>query len=558
MDTARTREEEEEEGRVAAHAGSQERRQVASSAHLQDVTEASSAHLQDEGRRRREEEAQVAELALGGGSNDGTEGNEEKELSMGVHAQWAESFAMIKAENDELRNELVEQRRMMEAQTNLIQNLLSNLRLSGEASGAQPLPPQPRAPQPPAPQPPMLPYYPRAPSPTFSATPSTMSEVDQTHDITKSMLSTIKLYDGQGSAQKLYEFIRHLDQYFELAELPPKHQLAVAAHKLTGAADMMLASHQTLATVADKVRDWEGVKQLLLKRFTTKEQQLLVRKQLRNIKQTSTVTDYTHRFDMLLMQLPQRDTEESYVMTYLEGLKEEVRKAVSLNSDNLNDLMSLKSAALRYDQVVKTPTPRQQSNALTAQEEKQGEESAHAARGGRGGYRGRGRGRGRGGGGCGGNRSSNNDRSRGDWIKTAECACCGQTGHLMYNCPKIAENIKRIKEKNAAKKKESNNEEESAHTAYFTQVAPKAQVAQSEDRDRIAFIIDSGCTQHMTPNGEWLDPESVEPKHVKINTANGSKIESVEVGNIPIRVAGEPATLQDVLHVPELSTNLMS
>ncbi|KAJ3259643.1 hypothetical protein HK104_006913, partial [Borealophlyctis nickersoniae] len=42
------------------------------------------------------------------------------------------------------------------------------------------------------------------------------------------------------------------------------------------------------------------------------------------------------------------------------------------------------------------------------------------------------------------------------------------------------------------------------------------------------------------------------------STANGSKIESSNVGDIPIRVAGDAAVLKDVLHVPDLSVNLMS
>ncbi|KAJ3275428.1 hypothetical protein HK104_003898, partial [Borealophlyctis nickersoniae] len=47
---------------------------------------------------------------------------------------------------------------------------------------------------------------------------------------------------------------------------------------------------------------------------------------------------------------------------------------------------------------------------------------------------------------------------------------------------------------------------------------------------------------------------------IKINTANGSKMESTEVGNVPLWVAGseKPAILKDVLHIPELSANLMS
>ncbi|KAJ3267849.1 hypothetical protein HK104_005591, partial [Borealophlyctis nickersoniae] len=103
--------------------------------------------------------------------------------------------------------------------------------------------------------------------------------------------------------------------------------------------------------------------------------------------------------DYVLLEKKDGDPE-TYVTVYLNGLKDEVKRAVSLNSDNLNDLLSLKSAALRYDQVIKPSTPRQQPNALTAQQEKESDDasspSALAAGGGRGG-----RGGGRGGGGRG-------------------------------------------------------------------------------------------------------------------------------------------------------------
>ncbi|KAJ3279247.1 hypothetical protein HK104_001619 [Borealophlyctis nickersoniae] len=142
---------------------------------------------------------------------------------------------------------------------------------------------------------------------------------------------------------------------------------------------------------------------------------------------------------MLLMQLPQRDTEENYVTLYLRGLKEEVKKAVSLNSENLSSLLSLKSAALRYDQVIQPPTQRWTSNALTAQEKEDDDASSYAARGG-----GRGDGGGRGGGCSGGG------GNRGDWVKTSvKCAGCLQTGHVLRNCPTIQENWKKIHEEKA-------------------------------------------------------------------------------------------------------------
>ncbi|KAJ3267425.1 hypothetical protein HK104_005907 [Borealophlyctis nickersoniae] len=408
---------------------------------------------------REELERAAASRLLGGDGDDDNDvdyNGVETELPA-ANAQLGQMIAEMQAENNDLRREMQAQQQMMSEQMKSMQNMLANLQISGGASGV-PMPPQSP-----------LPLQPRVPSPTPSITSSMSftSDVDQT--LFKSLLSTIPKYDEQGGPQKLYEYIQHVDECFELADLTPKQQYVLGTHKLTGGARMMIRSHQQLAATPDKARDWEDVKRLLLERFTTKEQQLLVRQQMFQIKQTGTVTDYTHRFDMLLMQLPQRDTDETYVTLYLNGLKDEVKKAVSLNSENLNDLLSLKSAALRYDQVIKPPSQRQPTTALTAQEEKQ---------------------------------QPGDDAS----------ACVPSK-----NCPTIKENLRRINEGKDGAKQKKKDDEESAHTAcaYLThglldmQVALEAQVAESEDRDRIEFIVNSESTQHMTPHSKWLDPKTV-------------------------------------------------
>ncbi|KAJ3269513.1 hypothetical protein HK104_005111, partial [Borealophlyctis nickersoniae] len=202
---------------------------------------------------------------------------------------------------ERLMEQQQQQQRALAAQTNLLNDLVLRLNVGGSAA---------LMPQPPLPlQPPMTTHYSRVPSPTPSSV-SSIPASDIARDISKSIMAAIPKYDGLGNAQKLYEYIQHVEEYLELTEVSAKEQLYVGTHKLT-----------------DKARDWRDAKRLLLKRFTTKEQQLLVRQQLFQIKQTGTVTDYTHRFDMLLMQLPQRDTEETYVTVYLNGLKEEVKKA---------------------------------------------------------------------------------------------------------------------------------------------------------------------------------------------------------------------------------------
>ncbi|KAJ3263078.1 hypothetical protein HK104_006697, partial [Borealophlyctis nickersoniae] len=125
------------------------------------------------------------EGALGDDDDDDGAGGDEDASDAEVGSEMSDTGARLSHAYAELRNEMEErivtlqpdmiqeQRQMMEAQTNLIQDLFSRLRVSGEASGA-PMPPQPPTPQPPTP------HYPRLPSPTPSNTSSFHSDVDQT------------------------------------------------------------------------------------------------------------------------------------------------------------------------------------------------------------------------------------------------------------------------------------------------------------------------------------------------------------------------------------------
>ncbi|KAJ3277688.1 hypothetical protein HK104_003064, partial [Borealophlyctis nickersoniae] len=77
----------------------------------------------DEGRRREEGGRAAArgacseEEGLGGGHSD--EGDEEELPPLDARAPWAEALALLRAENQDLRSELLAQRRTMDAQTHL-------------------------------------------------------------------------------------------------------------------------------------------------------------------------------------------------------------------------------------------------------------------------------------------------------------------------------------------------------------------------------------------------------------------------------------------------------
>ncbi|KAJ9517300.1 hypothetical protein QJQ45_009205 [Haematococcus lacustris] len=72
------------------------------------------------------------------------------------------------------------------------------------------------------------------------------------------------------------------------------------------------------------------------------------------------------------------------------------------------------------------------------------------------------------------------------------------------------------------------------------------------------WVIDSGCSRHLTPHRELLhDYQPLhEPHHIIV--ANGSRIEAQGQGVVCFEGAGGAMQLLDILHVPEADGNLVS
>ncbi|WVZ24536.1 hypothetical protein V8G54_003080 [Vigna mungo] len=69
------------------------------------------------------------------------------------------------------------------------------------------------------------------------------------------------------------------------------------------------------------------------------------------------------------------------------------------------------------------------------------------------------------------------------------------------------------------------------------------------------WVLDSGATDHMTPLHKYFSTYSPCPNNKKISTADGTLITAAGQGDVQISPS---MTLKNVLHVPKLSTNLIS
>lgn len=120
--------------------------------------------------------------------------------------------------------------------------------------------------------------------------------------------------------------------------------------------------------------------------------------------------------------------------------------------------------------------------------------------------------------------------------KNRKCYNCGSDQHLRNKCDKLPSNANRWGVTGTAK------------------YAFSAFVAQHK---KSAWVIDSGASSHMTPYEEFtLNKQNSSVRN--ISTANSSDMPVKSVGDMKIKVQNKELSMSEVLHVPQLSANLMS
>ncbi|KAG5235903.1 mitochondrial protein [Salix suchowensis] len=82
-----------------------------------------------------------------------------------------------------------------------------------------------------------------------------------------------------------------------------------------------------------------------------------------------------------------------------------------------------------------------------------------------------------------------------------------------------------------------------------------AQLANQDDEDQM-FLIDSGCTNHMTFDKSLF--RNLQPTEVaKVRIGNGECIEAKGKGTIAITINSGTKTIADVLYIPDIDQNLL-
>ena len=132
------------------------------------------------------------------------------------------------------------------------------------------------------------------------------------------------------------------------------------------------------------------------------------------------------------------------------------------------------------------------------------------------------------------------------------CYKCGGKGHIKRNCPEIKKYV--AENKSSSAKSANIVEEENSESGDGDMLSVMSSSEQLTD----AWILDSACSYHMTPNKDWFDTyRAVDSGSVLMGNDASCKV--IGIGNVRIKMFdGVIRTLCDVRYIPELRKNLIS
>lgn len=124
-------------------------------------------------------------------------------------------------------------------------------------------------------------------------------------------------------------------------------------------------------------------------------------------------------------------------------------------------------------------------------------------------------------------------------FKKIICHHCKKEGHIRPKCPQLS----------SMRRSGSSNSSQSALTA----LSSTATVCEPSE-----WLVDSGCSTHMTMRKDWLENFSCN-KSSTVIVANNDKLCGQGFGNVPVVLSDNSyKTITDVTYVPGIAANLLS
>ena len=327
---------------------------------------------------------------------------------------------------------------------------------------------------------------------------------------------------------------------------------------LTDTLQLALAHYDTAQELWDRLDN--------MFRQQSAARRLMLRKQLHNLDftGTDTIVAYMSRVRSLSSDLAAAGdtlTDQELVEATLAGIKKssQYTNTVDLLLDKEDvTLDEVESKLLLAEQrdLVTNDKPAVSAFVATAPPNRTPGGSRGRGRGGRG------PGRSGGGGGrgthTGGGSSGSNDsgaHSAGKRIGNQRCYFCGAKGHKVAECRKKQAAYANAGSSGGSTGGNSGGNTRTSAVAFMT-------VTTLPSTDPSVWILDSGATYHYTPHTELLSDLRRLDTPITVTVGNGAKVCASFAGDITIKLLVDnkyrTVTLTNVLHIPELTTNLFS
>ncbi|KAI5643647.1 gag-polypeptide of LTR copia-type domain-containing protein [Phthorimaea operculella] len=130
------------------------------------------------------------------------------------------------------------------------------------------------------------------------------------------------------------------------------------------------------------------------------------------------------------------------------------------------------------------------------------------------------------------------------------CRFCNKAGHMKWQCKLLKKQQLTKKDSGASDSRNRNaNARSDTGNIATTSFSLLSNVCNKDN-----WVVDSGASSHMTASGDQL--VDVKEEHTTITTANNHKVDSDRRGTV--KLLEHDVQLEEVLHVPDLLTNLLS
>ena len=155
--------------------------------------------------------------------------------------------------------------------------------------------------------------------------------------------------------------------------------------------------------------------------------------------------------------------------------------------------------------------------------------------------------------------SSTDSALAADRQRSRACYLCGQSGHLQRYCPTKPKH----QNPNHGTGRYSHNAKQAVETDIEEDDSAFAVGRDANEAAAQSWLVDSGASRHMTPHRNLFSSYTPFTSPEKVGIADGHTVNAVGKGNVQITVrvsrkVTRLSTMYDVLHVPDLKTNLFS